>query len=98
MTLGMGVGRLVDTGGANGCFDGPLQRLFVDVMAPFPPRSWIHRSLPGWEDILIFPFEASARIFSRQSIGEIDLTKTILEILFMNQPDFIQMLAQGIDY
>ena len=40
------------------------------------------------------PIRIRRAVFSRQSVWKIDLTKAILEILLMNQPDFIQMMTQ----
>lgn len=83
MPKGMAARGFWDGGGSDCLFDCVLQVSFRDVMAAFLATAWVDRDFVGRESVLPDPFAGGFRVFTLQSMREIDGAATAGEILLV---------------
>ena len=96
VTKGMGGDMFLDLDELDGAFKSFIHCAGGDVMAADLVRSWIRGTLPGGEDILPDPFLMGVRIFTVEGMGQINLTKALVEVLLMESLDAVQVTLEGV--
>ena len=94
MPKAVDIDRFGDTNQAYSSLDGFLETVFMDVVpSDFTCSRIFGQALCG-KYVLPSPFEAGLRIFSLQSIGQIDTSLTVGHIVLMHQIHPFQILFQ----
>ena len=85
-----------DLGQGDGGFDGPLQRLFAEVMAADEAGAGIGGEGAGGEDPRPGPFLGGVRILAGKGIGQGDVGLVGGEVLGVDGPHLREMLGQRV--
>ena len=98
MAQGVATGRFGQSRRTHGLFHGALQGLLVDMMSSCHAGTKVDRAVSRRKHILPAPFPRRVRILLRQRIRQVNLAKTLFHVMFVDQPDFLQVHAQGLDH
>jgi hypothetical protein len=91
----MATGGLEDPAAADGGPDGALEGAFGGMVASDDAATGVDRAAGGGEEVLPAELAIGVRILRRQGMGQMGAAVALLDIVPVEGPDAIDLLAQG---